>query len=77
MDIFVCIKQVPVHQQGTGGRKDGCAQTQTASQSKMNPYDLYALETALWLREARYGGTCDRGHHGSAAGAGGASGKPT
>ena len=51
MDIFVCIKQVPSSQQGTGGRKDGCAQTQTASQSKMNPYDLYALETALRLRK--------------------------
>ena len=30
----------------------------------MNPYDLYALETALRLREARYGGSCHRAHHG-------------
>jgi len=51
MNIFVCIKQVPatsrVHiDEATGAlRREG-------ARSKMNPYDLYALETALRLREA-------------------------
>lgn len=55
MDIIVCIKQVP----GTSNvevdpvtgvlKRDGVA-------SKLNPYDLYAIELALQLRE-KYGGT--------------------
>ena len=55
MDIIVCIKQVP----GSSNVKvdpvtgvlirDGVA-------GKMNPYDLYALELGLTLRE-RYGGS--------------------
>ena len=51
VNIFVCIKQVPstnkVQVDETTGvlRRDGVL-------SKMNPYDLYALETALRLREA-------------------------
>jgi len=55
MDILVCIKQVPgtskVEVDPVTGvlKRDGV-------DSKMNPYDLYALETALRLRE-QIGGT--------------------
>ncbi|MCI8992970.1 MAG: electron transfer flavoprotein subunit beta/FixA family protein [Eubacterium sp.] len=55
MKIFVCIKQVPGTSQveideSTGVlKRDGTA-------AKINPYDLYAMETALRLRE-RCGGT--------------------
>ncbi|NLD58897.1 MAG: electron transfer flavoprotein subunit beta/FixA family protein [Clostridiales bacterium] len=55
MDIFVCLKQVPdtnrVQVDETTGvlKRDGVS-------SKLNPYDLFALETALRLRE-RHGGT--------------------
>jgi len=54
MNILVCIKQVPgssnVEVDPVTGvlKRDGI-------QSKMNPYDLYAIETALTLTE-RYGG---------------------
>lgn len=55
MNILVCIKQVPgtnkVEVDPITGvlKRDGV-------DSKMNPYDLYALETALRLKET-YGGT--------------------
>lgn len=55
MNILVCIKQVPgtnkVEVDAVTGvlKRDGV-------DSKMNPYDLYALETALRLREV-HGGT--------------------
>lgn len=55
MDILVCIKQVPgtskVEVDPVTGvlKRDGI-------DSKMNPYDLYALETAFRLRE-KHGGT--------------------
>lgn len=54
MDIIVCIKQVPgtskVEVDPVTGvlKRDGV-------DSKMNPYDLYALETALRLREQNGG----------------------
>lgn len=55
MDILVCIKQVPgttkVEVDPVTGvlKRDGV-------DSKMNPYDLYALETAILLKE-KHGGT--------------------
>jgi Electron transfer flavoprotein, beta subunit len=55
MDILVCIKQVPgtskVEVDPVTGvlKRDGV-------DSKMNPYDLYALETALKIKEEK-GGT--------------------
>lgn len=55
MNIVVCIKQVPgtnkVEVDPVTGvlKRDGV-------DSKMNPYDLYAIETAMKLKEA-YGGT--------------------
>ena len=54
MKITVCIKQVPgttkvdIDPETGALKRDGIA-------SKMNPYDLYALETALRLKE-QYGG---------------------
>ncbi|MBQ3052845.1 MAG: electron transfer flavoprotein subunit beta/FixA family protein [Clostridia bacterium] len=57
MKILVCIKQVPgstnVEVDPNTGvlKRDGI-------QSKMNPYDLYAIETALNLTE-KFGGTVD------------------
>lgn len=56
MNILVCIKQVPgtskVEVDPVTGvlKRDGI-------DSKMNPYDLYALETALKIRESNGGGS--------------------
>ena len=55
MDVLVCIKQVP----GTSAvdmDPDTGVLLRSGADAKMNPYDLYALETALRLRE-QYGGT--------------------
>ncbi|MBF4693369.1 electron transfer flavoprotein subunit beta/FixA family protein [Fusibacter ferrireducens] len=55
MEILVCIKQVPgttqveIDEETGVLRRDGVA-------SKMNPYDLYALESAMVLKE-KYGAT--------------------
>ena len=51
MNIFVCIKQVPSTNKVQVDEKTGVLKRDGVS-SKMNPYDLYALETALRLREA-------------------------
>ena len=55
MNIFVCIKQVPATNQVQVDEETGVLKRSGVS-SKMNPYDLYALETALRLRE-QHGGT--------------------
>lgn len=55
MKIFVCIKQVPSTNQVQVDEKTGVLKRDGVS-SKLNPYDLFALETALRLREAQ-GGT--------------------
>jgi electron transfer flavoprotein beta subunit len=54
MDIFVCIKQVPSTNRVQVDEKTGVLKREGV-ESKMNPYDLYALEAALRLRE-KYGG---------------------
>lgn len=54
MNIFVCIKQVPSTNKVQVDEKTGVLK-RDGVQSKMNPFDLYALETALRLRE-RHGG---------------------
>lgn len=54
MNIFVCIKQVPSTNKVQVDEKTGVLKRDGVS-SKMNPYDLYALETALRLREANGG----------------------
>ncbi|MCI6374505.1 MAG: electron transfer flavoprotein subunit beta/FixA family protein [Clostridiales bacterium] len=55
MNIFVCIKQVPGTNKVQVDEKTGVLRRDGVV-SKMNPYDLYALETALRLRE-EHGGT--------------------
>ncbi len=54
MNIFVCIKQVPATNKVQVDEKTGVLK-RAGVQSKLNPYDLFALETALRLKE-RYGG---------------------
>ena len=54
MNIFVCIKQVPSTNRVEVDEKTGVLKRDGVA-SKMNPYDLYALETALRLKE-RHGG---------------------
>ena len=55
MNTFVCIKQVPATNKVQVDEKTGVLQ-RAGVMSKLNPYDLYALETALRLRAA-HGGT--------------------
>ena len=55
MNIFVCIKQVPATNKVKVDEKTGVLQRGGVA-AKMNPYDLYALETALRLKE-KHGGT--------------------
>ena len=50
MNIFVCIKQVPATNKVEVDEKTGVLKRSGVS-SKLNPYDLYALETALRLKE--------------------------
>ena len=46
MNIFVCIKQVPSTNKVQVDEKTGVLK-RDGVMSKMNPYDLFALETAL------------------------------
>lgn len=55
MNILVCIKQVPGSNKVEVDPVTGVLKRNGAD-AKMNPYDLYALETGLRLRED-YGGT--------------------
>ncbi len=48
MNIVVCIKQVPA---SSNAKVDENGLLKRDGDSKMNPYDLYALETALRLKE--------------------------
>ena len=50
MNILVCIKQVPESNKVEVDPKTGVLKRNGAA-SKMNPYDLYALETAMRLKE--------------------------
>ena len=50
MEILVCIKQVPESNKVEVNPVTGVLNRSSAA-SKMNPYDLYALETALRLRQ--------------------------
>lgn len=54
MNMFVCIKQVPATSRVQVDEATGVLIREGAA-SKMNPYDLFALETALRLREAHDG----------------------
>ncbi len=57
MKIIVCIKQVPGTTMVEVDEKSGVLK-RDGVESKMNPYDLYAIEQALLLKE-KYGGTVD------------------
>lgn len=57
MEILVCVKQVPGTTAVEVDEKTGVLK-RDGVESKMNPYDLYAIEEALRLRE-RYGGEVD------------------
>ncbi len=50
MNIIVCIKQVPASSNVLVDEKTGVL-IRNGIDSKMNPYDLFALETALTLKE--------------------------
>jgi len=50
MNIIVCIKQVPGTTKVEVDEKTGVLKRENV-ESKMNPYDLYAIETALWVKE--------------------------
>ena len=54
MDILVCIKQVPGSSKVQVDPETGVLKRDGAD-TKMNPYDLFALEAAFRLRE-QYGG---------------------
>lgn len=54
MKIVVCIKQVPVSNEIGINKKDGTV-NRSRAKTKINPYDLYALETAFRIKE-RLGG---------------------
>mgnify|MGYP000922274178 CR=1 FL=1 len=55
MNILVCIKQVPETNKVEVDQVTGVLK-RNGVESKMNPYDLYAIETALRIREQK-GGT--------------------
>ena len=54
MNIFVSIKQVPATNKVEVDEQTGVLK-RAGVQSKMNPYDLFALETALRLRDSQGG----------------------
>lgn len=56
MKIIVCIKQVPSTSQVQVDEKTGVLK-RDGVESKINPYDLYAIETALRLKETLPGAT--------------------
>ena len=55
MNILVCVKQVPGSSNVEVDPVTGVLK-RSGVQSKINPYDLYAIETALSLTE-KYGGS--------------------
>ncbi|WP_330638639.1 hypothetical protein [Romboutsia hominis] len=52
MEILTCIKQVPGTSEVEVDEKTGVLKRDGVD-SKMNPYDLYALETALKIKEKK------------------------
>lgn len=54
MNIIVCIKQVPSSNKVDVDPETGVI-LRDGAESKMNPYDLYALESALKLKEEKNG----------------------
>lgn len=50
MNIIVCIKQVPGSSKVEIDEKTGVMKRDSA-EAKMNPYDLYAIETAIYIKD--------------------------
>lgn len=57
MKIFVCIKQVPDTETKIQVKADGSGIEESGIKWVMNPYDEYAVEEALKLREAKGSGS--------------------
>jgi electron transfer flavoprotein beta subunit len=57
MDIVVCIKRVPASDTAIKIAADGKSNDTTGIQYELNPYDEFALEQALQLREKNGTGT--------------------
>ncbi len=57
MNIIVCIKRVPDSESRIAKAKDGTSVDTQGVKFVLNPYDEYALEEALKLKEAAGGGT--------------------
>jgi electron transfer flavoprotein beta subunit len=55
LNIIVCVKQVPESTSVEIDRRTGVLKRESSA-GKLNPYDLYALEAGLALRD-RYGGS--------------------
>ena len=68
MKIFVCMKQVPATTKVDIDPETGNLK-RAGQSSRTNPYDLYALECALRIRE-KVGGTVNGHHHGPGPGGG-------
>ena len=56
MDILVCMKQVPSSEARVVVAADGVSIDPTDVEMVVNPYDEYAAEEALQIKEARGGG---------------------
>ena len=56
MNIIVCVKQVPASSKTTQVDPETGLLLRLGTESRMNPYDLFAMETALRLRQV-YGGS--------------------
>ncbi|MDR2649051.1 MAG: electron transfer flavoprotein subunit beta/FixA family protein [Clostridiales bacterium] len=54
INIIVCVKQVPASSKTQVDPETGLLM-RSGAESRMNPYDLFAIETALQLKQ-RYGG---------------------
>lgn len=57
MKIFVCLKQVPDTETRIQIKSDKSGIEETGVKWVMNPYDEYAVEEALKIRDAKGGGT--------------------
>lgn len=66
MEILVCIKQVPGTAKVEVDENTGVLK-RDGVESKMNPYDLYALETAIRIKE-KLGGERNRCYDGITSG---------
>ena len=56
MKILVCMKQVPAGTKVDIDPETG-AMKRLSGETRTNPYDLFALEAALQLRERKVGGS--------------------